>query len=119
MTIFAILDRATIDELSDFITEIEVIEGKSVKPVVIDRSELCRHPCHLFVDLKKKLESGDAIHVRTLSALGRTISDIISLIESLNDIGVRVVIAELDGAEFIGDSTKNLLDVLRVFSFET
>lgn len=102
----------------DFAREVAIIEGEPISPLVAYVRDGITDPKETISHILSVLADGDSLHVNNLRSLGRTIHDICQAIVELNSIGVRVVVAELDGTEFSKQSSEKLLEILRKFSFE-
>lgn len=68
--------------------------------------------------IASSLKEGDALHVKYLGSLGRTIRESSDAIRKLNSRGIRVVVSELDGAEFHENSAEKYLQIINEFSFD-
>ncbi len=66
----------------------------------------------VFSELLKKLETGDTLVVAKLDRLGRDVVDVVSTVERLNKLGVKVVSLDLTGVDLTSAAGQLQLNVL-------
>ena len=66
----------------------------------------------IFSELLKKLEAGDTLVVAKLDRLGRDVVDVVSTIEYLTTLGVKVLSLDLEGVDLTSAAGKLQLNVL-------
>ena len=66
----------------------------------------------IFSELLKKLEAGDTLVVAKLDRLGRDVVDVVSTIECLTTLGVKVLSLDLEGVDLTSAAGKLQLNVL-------
>ena len=113
MTVYVLVDEDRRDGLQNYLDDIRFAEDMPLN--IIDMKQWSSKSAILDA---VSFSMGDCLHVRSIVDLGQDLTTAMDAILRITGLGVRIVVAELDGFEFRKGNSRQYTDLLRLFTVD-